>query len=279
MFQTTRRVTLPVILACCISLATACVQQDRIFTVQADGSDYVEYAFGGGELGAEWHEITIRGDGQIEYHYVYPYAGEWPQAEFVFEYSLSAEETQHLFQGLVDARLYGLETQHAEGGADIPQTVINASLDGHELAVSVDGTPDEPIHNQMTALVKKVHQAYIVKIGIHVTPEDNYYAYSEFTPDGFVEGGHISDGFVHMEEETITQEQVTSIWEAAARMNPTVYPLEPTAIRDCVGCNQLFIHYADGQVMRLTWPFGEAHPDPAVQALVQVVVENNTGGW
>jgi hypothetical protein len=72
---------------------------------------------------------------------------------------------------------------------------------------------------------------------------------------------------------------VVRIWEDALRLNPGIYPVGSTATHDCIGCNVIHIQYADGMVMHLEWPFGEAYPDPDVQTLVQSVVDNVTGGW
>jgi hypothetical protein len=123
--------------------------------------------------------------------------------------------------------------------------------------------------------------AGIVKVGIHVTPNDGY-AYCEFTEDGWAEGGHESGGpepFVHINQEKLPQEKINEIWAAAGAIDNRVYPLETSALRDCVGCVDLFIYYTDGKVMHLSWPYGERHPDRMVQELEALLYEYNVGGW
>jgi uncharacterized protein YceK len=103
----------------------------------------------------------------------------------------------------------------------------------------------------------------IAKVGIHLTQNDGY-AYCEFTADGWAEGGHEGGGpepFAHMNREKPHREEIDEIWAAAGAIDTRVYPLETSALRECVGCVDLFIYYTDGKVMHLSWPFGERHPD------------------
>lgn len=258
-------------------LVAGCSLSQARFVAQPDESDFIEYTFGGGEVGAQWTQITIRGDGHITYHYVFPYAGTWPQEEMTREHSLSPSETQELFQSLVDAGLFALRDLRYEG-ADIPRTTITASVDERNLEVSIDGTPDERIHSQIRTLVEEIRFEWIIKVAIHVSPSDGY-AYCEFKSDGWARGGHRSGDFIHMEEEEIPREQIAAIWEVASELDPSVYPLDTSAIRDCVDCVDLFIYYEDGQVMHILWPFGEEHSDPTVQALAELIYEYNIGGW
>lgn len=124
-------------------------------------------------------------------------------------------------------------------------------------------------------------QSNIAKIEIHVTPDDGH-AYCEFTADGWAEGGHESGGpepFVHMNREKLPREQIRAIWTAAGALDTRVYPLETSALRECVRCVDLFIYYVDEGVMHLSWPFGERHPDPKVQELEVLLYKYNVGGW
>ena len=259
------------------SLVAGCSSSQARFAVRPDGDDLIEYTFGGGEVGADWTQITIRGDGHVTYHYLFSYAGTLAQEEMTREHFLSSSETQELFQSLVDAGLFAL-TDVRDGGVDIPRATITASVDGHDLEVSIDGTPDERVHSQIRALIEAVRFEWIIEVAVHVNPSDGY-AYCRFNPDGWAEGGHESSGFVHMEEEEIPREQIAAIWEVASVLNPSVYPLDTRAIRDCVDCVDLFITYEDGQVMRISWPFGEEHSDPTVRALAELIYEYNIGGW
>ena len=121
----------------------------------------------------------------------------------------------------------------------------------------------------------------ITKVGIHVTPNDGY-AYCEFTADGWAEGGHKSGGpepFVHMNREELSQEKIDEIWAAAGAVDTQIYPLETSALQECVGCVDLFIYYTDGMVLHVSWPIGERHPDRNVQELELLLYEYNVGGW
>jgi hypothetical protein len=126
------------------------------FTVELDESDFIDYGFGGGELGAEWTHIVIRGDGQVMYQYTFPYNGTWPQDNIDIEHQLSLPETKELFQSLVDNGLFDLSDVKS-GGADVPATIITASFDEHSLKVYVEGTPDESIHRKISDIVSMIH--------------------------------------------------------------------------------------------------------------------------
>jgi hypothetical protein len=124
-------------------------------------------------------------------------------------------------------------------------------------------------------------QPDVAKVEIHITSGGGY-AYCGFTADGWTEGGHESGGpqpFVHVERERIPREQVGEIWEAAKAVDARAYPLEESAVRECVECVDVFIYYSDGLVMHLSWPFGEQHSDPKVQHLEALLTEYAVGGW
>jgi hypothetical protein len=128
------------------------------FQVQPDENDFITYSFGGGELGADATSISIRGDGQITYHYSLPYSGTGPQEQITRDHQLAQAELQTLWQSLVDAGLFDLKTQETQG-ADMPRTWIQASIDNHELDVAFDGIPDERIHGPISRLIKTIHPA------------------------------------------------------------------------------------------------------------------------
>ena len=128
------------------------------FQVQPDENDFITYSFGGGELGADATSISIRGDGQVTYHYGLPYSGSDPQEEIIRDHQLTQTELQTLWQSLVDAGLFDLKSQETQG-ADVPRTSIQASIDNHELDVSFDGTPAETIHGSISRLIKTIHPA------------------------------------------------------------------------------------------------------------------------
>ena len=140
-------------------LAAGCSEEKPIvFDVQLDESDVINYAFGGGELGADATYITIRGDGHVTYTYSFPYVGTWPQETLTREHQLSNAETQILFQSLVNAGFFDLKSQETQG-ADVPRTSIQTSVDNHNLDISFDGTPKEAIHSQITSLIAKIYPA------------------------------------------------------------------------------------------------------------------------
>lgn len=140
-----------------IILITGCNPAKPIaFEVQPDESDLLEYGFGGGELGADYAHISIRGDGQVTYRYLLPYWDTWPQEQITREHQLSNVEIQALFQSLVDAGLFNLTNQQTQG-ADVPRTSIQASIDNQELDVSFDGTPDAAIHSHITRLIEEIY--------------------------------------------------------------------------------------------------------------------------
>ena len=126
------------------------------FSVQSDESNFIEYGFGGGELGADWTQLYISGDGRIMYQYTFPSDGTG-DAEFLSrEYQLSPTETEVLFQSLVDEGFFDL-TDVDYGGVDADFTLIKASVDGHQLEVMIEGWPAESIHGKMREIVDKIH--------------------------------------------------------------------------------------------------------------------------
>ena len=137
-------------------LMASCLLKQKQFDVQLDASDVLEYGFGGGELGADWTQIVISGDGHVTYHYTFPFVGTWPQEEMNKEHQLTLQETEMLFQSLVDAGLFSLRRMPTLD-ADVPRTNIMASFGGREVEASMDGTPDEAIHGLMMALIAKIH--------------------------------------------------------------------------------------------------------------------------
>jgi len=140
-----------------ILLAAGCNPAKPIsFEVQPDDGNFIEYGFGGGELGADYTRISIRGDGQVTFYYLLPYSGTGPQEQIIREHQLSDVEIQALFQSLVDAGLFNLTNQQTQG-ADVPRTSIQASIDNHELDVSFDGTPEAAIHSYITSLIQEIY--------------------------------------------------------------------------------------------------------------------------
>lgn len=128
------------------------------FQVQPDQSDFINFAFGGGEMGADATYLAIQGDGHVTYSYSLPYSYSGPQEPITREHQLAKTELQTLFQSLVDAGLFDLKSRQTQG-ADVPRTSIQASIDNHELDVAFDGTPDEMIYHHISRLIKTIHPA------------------------------------------------------------------------------------------------------------------------
>jgi len=138
-------------------ISTGC---DYRFEAEPDKNDYIIYQSGGGELGASWVKIVIRGDGSVEYHGKYPYEGTWPQKELSNTYKLSVGRTKQLFQSLIDTGLFSLKdkTMH---GADLPFTGISADIDGHTLDVSwniITDSESDKKYTEVNVLIWKISQ-------------------------------------------------------------------------------------------------------------------------
>jgi len=125
-------------------------------TRQLDAHNFIEYSFGGGEVGADWTELVISGDGHIAYQYTFPNNGLGPAELLSKEYQLSPAETETFFKSLVDEGLFDLKNVDFRG-VDVPVTIIKASIDGHQLEVTIEGTPDESIHGKIREIIAKVH--------------------------------------------------------------------------------------------------------------------------
>jgi hypothetical protein len=101
--------------------------------MKPDISDIVVYGFGGGEPGSPWTELTIKGDGTLEYFFS---SG---RDRMRREIKLSSEDTQKLFQALVDDGLFQLRSEKTQG-ADIPSITIKAHIGGRNHNARIDIT-------------------------------------------------------------------------------------------------------------------------------------------
>ncbi|MCB0162575.1 MAG: hypothetical protein KDI79_00010 [Anaerolineae bacterium] len=161
MFQHLQSLLRHLLLLSLMLLAWGCspsLSKRTLFEVQPDESDFITYTFGGGEVGADATSVSIRGDGQVTYHYLLPYMGAWPQEQLTREHQLPPDELRTLWQSLVDAGLFDLKSQKTQG-ADVPRTAVQAAIDNHKLDVAFDGTPDERIHGQISRLTQTIHPA------------------------------------------------------------------------------------------------------------------------
>jgi hypothetical protein len=135
------------------------------FDVQPDSTDFITYGLGGGELGAEWTEITIKGNGEVQYHYRFPLGTEKQQRETSKQILLSSKEMKNLLQSLVSAGLFDLSSEPTRG-ADIPASTIKAEIDGHTIQARIDNlftagqeknSQWKQVHDLLWPLIKRAH--------------------------------------------------------------------------------------------------------------------------
>jgi len=267
--------------ACLAFLISGCSMSNTQFVVEPDTSDQIIYSYEGGELGAEAMGLVIHGDGQVKYAYTYPYNGSWPQESIELIHQLSPTETQELFQGLVDAGLFSLKNV-SYGGVDVYVTKITASVDGYELDVNIEGTPDEGIEKLIHALIFKIQQEWIVQITLHVN-EGNEHITCEFEANGSAKGERNGDGSTITETGWIPLEEIAAIWNLSGMLNPSLYPLGTEVTQACADCMELIISFDNGQLMHIVWSAGEIPIDPAVQLLSEMIIgamwEGNETGF
>lgn len=117
----------------CISAVLFLQACCRSFSVELDPSDVVMYGSGGGELGAPWVEVVVRGDGSVTYQET-----EGGVKAFA-EVQMDQQEVIQLFQDLVDLGLFCMKPGLHGGGADVPVTKIEARIGGKELDAAFAG--------------------------------------------------------------------------------------------------------------------------------------------
>jgi hypothetical protein len=125
------------------------------FAVEPDRTDFISYSFGGGEVGADFGEIKIRGDGAVTYRYTYP---EPRREELTRETALSPAETKKIMQGLIDAGLFDLKSERL-GGADLDWAKVRAQMDGREVGADFAGRFDglKEVRELILPLIKDLH--------------------------------------------------------------------------------------------------------------------------
>jgi hypothetical protein len=123
------------------------------FDVDPSEDDFISYHFGGGELGADFTEIRIDGNGNITYLYKVPYEGEWPPKKVDKLYSISKNEVVTLFQTLIDRGLFDQKSKK-HVGQDVPSTNVRALIDGHSINVSFPGIR---VPQEISDLINKIH--------------------------------------------------------------------------------------------------------------------------
>ncbi len=148
----TRR-SLPLFLVA--SLACIVVGCRSPVNVKPDRSDFVTYRFGGGEVGADFTEITIRGDGTVSYGYHFPLN---ERDVLTRKAVLSPAETKNLFQELANAGLFGLISDRM-GGADLDWADIRAQVDNRRVEAKFIGRFEglTEVRRLFSPLLKKMH--------------------------------------------------------------------------------------------------------------------------
>ncbi len=118
----------------------------------------------------------------------------------------------------------------------------------------------------------------LTRIELYVQmPAQQWSAFSTFRPDGWVEGGHISAGFVHLDSTRIAGDSVRAIWEAAL---PVALEPPDTAGPTASGsATILTLVRTDSVQVRVWWPDSSRHPDPRVRALADHLLANRAGRW
>jgi hypothetical protein len=137
------------------SLACIVVGCRSSVNVKPDRSDFVTYRFGGGEAGADFTEITIRGDGTVSYEYHFPLK---KRDVLTRKAVLNPAETKILFQDLVSAGLFGLKSDRM-GGADLDWADIRAQVDNRRVEAKFIGRFEglKEVRRLFSPLLKKMH--------------------------------------------------------------------------------------------------------------------------
>ena len=105
----------------------------RPFSVELDPSDILMYGSGGGELGAPWVQVVVRGNGSATYQRT-----EGGSTASV-EVQVGRHEVIRLFQDLIDLGLFCMKSGLHGGGADVPVTKLEARIDGRKLDAAFAG--------------------------------------------------------------------------------------------------------------------------------------------
>jgi hypothetical protein len=121
----------------------------------------------------------------------------------------------------------------------------------------------------------------ISRILITSRPGGGGLARREFSPDGWVDGGHVSGDpeRIYEEREQIPRKEIKAIWAAAAALGPEIHAMDVPPQPEWDGYMELLIFFDDQSTMRLSWPFREEYPDLRVQALVELLLAVDVGGW
>lgn len=137
-----------------------------VHQVDLDPTDHIRYGVGFGTPGGGGFELSINGNGMVGYRYITPPNDKGVNEEMSRPLHLSAEETQQVFQDLVDAGLLELRGQSARGGvADFGSSSITATIDGHTVSAVILGQMQstrnlkrwQRVTSSLELLIKKIH--------------------------------------------------------------------------------------------------------------------------
>lgn len=123
--------------------------RDSKFEVNVDGRDSVSYEWWGGERGADWSSVTLRGNGKMVYRYVNPLE---PQRSLDIDKELSPSDTRYWLQSLVDEGIFGLSDEGLQGGCT-PGAHVRADMDGYAVDATYLGTRPR-VHDHFISLSK-----------------------------------------------------------------------------------------------------------------------------
>jgi hypothetical protein len=120
------------------------VGQDGLAAFPAEG-DFASYRFGGGEVGADWTELTIHEGGALIYRHMTTFGGRTPVRLIERRMYVPAPEARETLRSLTDGGLFALKSRRPRG-VDVPTAAFRARMDGRSLDVSLPMlfTPHEP---------------------------------------------------------------------------------------------------------------------------------------
>ena len=150
-------------LALLMLVFTGCDDSDKApktgvrFKVHADRTDHVTCGLGGGKAGAQWDQVSLRGDGQVRWIHTDGMTARTAQEGFEKTAKLSPEDTAKWLQGVVDVGLFDLETTAVAD--DQPHTKCQGSIDGRALNTMFPGSPPGELHAKLEELMASTLKA------------------------------------------------------------------------------------------------------------------------
>ncbi len=121
------------------------------FPVNLDPSGTLKYGRGGGEVGAPWVELVVRGDGSATYRRTEARRGQTAQVQ------VGRDQAGRLFQDLVNLGLFCLPRGRHGDGADVPATKIEALIDSREIDVAFVGPREADDTSRISRIEAGLH--------------------------------------------------------------------------------------------------------------------------